>query len=165
MHHAILLQRIRQSGLVAASALILSLGSSAAGEESADVGLVTSTASPTAMGPAAVGAAKAPASPARPETHATSEAVGGMADEMPPPAALAPAGEPDPVLERMRAEQDLKDAHAQLQKADRAVAVMLRRNYPRGDPRAELIAEQTAAERSFHEAQSAVDHLDSRDGW
>jgi hypothetical protein len=88
-----------------------------------------------------------------------------MADEMPPPAALAPAEEPDPVLERMRAEQDLKDAHTRLQEADRAVAKMLRRNYPRGDPRAELIAEQTAAERSFHEAQSAVDHLDSRDGW
>lgn len=163
MHHAILLQRIRQSGLVAASALILSLGSPAAGEEPAGGGLVTSTASPTAMGPAAVSAAQAPASPAQPE--ATSEAARGMADEMPPPAALAPADEPDPVLERMRAEQDLKDAHARLQEADRAVAKMLRRNYPRGDPRAELIAQQTAAERSFHEAQSAVDHLDSRDGW
>ena len=159
MHHAILLQRIRQSGLVAASALVLSLGSPAAGEEPASGGLVTSTTNPTAMGPAAVSAAKAPASPA------TSEAVGGMTDEMPPPAALAPADEPDPVLERMRAEQDLKDAHARLQEADRAVAKMLRRNYPRGDPRAELLAEQTAAERSFHEAQSAVDHLDSRDGW
>jgi hypothetical protein len=164
MHHAIRLHRIRQSALAAAATLILAIGLPAAGEEPAAGERATSGPNPNAMGPAAVSAARAPSRPGEREATAPAKAVGGMIDEM-PPAALAPAEVPDPVLERMRAEQDLKEAHARLQEADRDVSVMLRRNYPRGDPRASLLAKQTAAERSFHEAQSAVDHLDSRDGW
>jgi hypothetical protein len=167
MAQATLLRRIRLGGLVAGAGLALSLAMVASAEEPANGGLVTSTASPAPTAPGTITPGTTPPAPVpakrlEGEGAATAGTMGAP-DEM-PPAALAPQPT-DPVLERMRAEEDLMAAHTRLQEADRAVSKMLRRNYPRGDARAEMLAEQTAAERSFHEAQSAVDHLDSRDGW
>lgn len=152
------LGQLRHLGLAAGAGLVLCLALPAAAEEPAKGGLVTSTASPRVDAPApqpAPGAASPAASRATP-----TEASKGMQ----PPAAPAP-GPADPRFERMEAEAELAAAHARLKEADAAVSVMLRRNYPRGDSRAELFAEQAEAERSFHEAQAAVDRFDSRDGW